>query len=230
MMTTRITLGLCSAFLAVSALTATEQPAEQPMKYKLTGATMDGPNLAYAMMRTFMTEEEWQKRVAKCKSRYETWNADNGGDMGQFLNDRLIIVALGAAGGDIEKIQNGIAYLALYREFRQVPPGRVMKFLREHKESVTELLDGFTWQAASEYVKDKKWREDIARRKARAEQKKAAEEAKANKVEPVEVATAEPASTQAESQPAVQHTPKSTLKTMSLDWEAISTPLTAETP
>lgn len=229
----RIAFGLCLVLAGTLALPAADQPDGRPMKFTLTGATMDGPNLAYAMMRTFMSESEWQERVAECRRRFETWEHDNGGDMGQFLNDRLIIVALSAAGGEIEKVQNGVAYLALYREFRQPPPGLVLRFLRDHKESVTELLNSFTWERASEYVKNKKWREDIARRKARAKQARdEAEVAEARETKPVEVAAADSQTpeTKPESQATIERLPRATLELMSIDWDAFTPPLTAETP
>ena len=228
----RIALGLWFAFAGAFGVSAADHSEVHPLQFELTGAAMDGPNLAHAMMRTFMTESEWQEHVAKCRRRYETWEADNHGDMGQFLNDRLIIVALSAAGGEVEKIQNGVAYLALYREFRQVPPSRVMKFLREHKGSVSELLNGFTWVRVSEYVKQKKWREDIARRKELASQKSAEMAAKEGETKPVEVASARPQTVEATpaSQPQTERLPQALLKLMSLDWDAFSPPMTADTP
>jgi len=221
--------------------------ASQPLKLELTGHVMDGPNIAYALMRTFLTEQEWQQRVAECRKRFATWEHDNHGDMGQFLNDRLVIVALSAAGGEVKEIQKGVAYLALYREFGQVPPGLVLRFLSEHKESVTELLSSFTWEKASEYVKNKRWREDIARRKAAAKQERAriaptpAEPTGTLAATPAqpsapEVPTTVPPVQTAESKPAdppssnVPIVPPATLQAMSLRWDLLTEPFMAETP
>lgn len=244
MLTARLTTGLWLGLAGVL-LQPVTQPgaAEQPLTFELRGDVMDGPNLAYAMMRTFMTEEEWQQRVADCRKRFETWEHDNHGDMGQFLNDRLIIVALGAAGGDVKEVQKGVAYLALYKEFRQVPPGLVTKFLSEHTESVTELLSSFTWDKASEYVKTKRWREDIAKRKAKAKQER--EQAKSRENTPdqasettpapklvAEVVTADPVTQTVDSAVPAETAvlPPATLQLMSLQWDVLSEPYMAERP
>ncbi|MCZ7648443.1 MAG: hypothetical protein M5U26_24815 [Planctomycetota bacterium] len=59
---------------------------------------LDAPGLAYHLMRTYMTEAQWKAEVTYWEKRYKDWESDNRGDMGRFLNDRLIIVALSAAG------------------------------------------------------------------------------------------------------------------------------------
>ena len=137
------------------------------MSLQLTGSPADGPEIACRLTRTFMTDEQWKQYVAEFRRKFQNWEADTGGDMGRFLNDRLIIVALSAAGGEVDAIQRGMAYLALYKEFNQIPPSIVTKFLAEHKDSAGRLLKDFTWGRASEYVKNRRWREDIAARKAR---------------------------------------------------------------
>jgi hypothetical protein len=251
MLTARYAACLWLAFTGALLLPAAEQPGSvgQPLKFDLTGDVMDGPNLAYSMMRTFLTDQEWQQRVADCRKRFETWEHDNHGDMGQFLNDRLIIVALSAAGGDVKEVQRGVAYLALYKEFQQIPPGLVLNFLREHKESVTELISNFTWDKASEYVKAKRWREDIAKRKAKARQDREQAKAKENTpdqtgavattpppqpvrevvttVTPVQTAEVTPASTPV---PEAQVVTPAALQVMSLKWDVLTEPFMAETP
>lgn len=237
-------LGLVCAFVLMLPV-AQSGAAEQPIKYDLTGDVMDGPNLAYAMMRTFLTDEEWQQRVAECRKRFETWERDNHGDMGQFLNDRLIIIALSAAGGEVKEVQKGVAYLALYREFQQVPHSLVTKFLSEHKESVTELLSNFTWDNASQYVKSKRWRDDIAKRKAKAKQDREQAEANENAPGQAKTTVAAPVSAVVPVAPATQTAavtpatkpaaetpvvPPATLQAMSLQWNDLSEPFMAETP
>lgn len=249
MPTARFTAVLWVAFSAAGLVRSAEPPGttSQPIQFELTGDVMDGPNLAHTMMHTFMTEQEWKQRVADCRKRYVTWEQDNHGDMGQFLNDRLVIVALGAAGGGMKEVQNGVAYLALYKEFAQVPPGLVLKFLRDHKESVTELLSSFTWGKASDYVKNKRWREDIARWKAKAREERAkvarppvdqtgtvaaaiaqppVQEVPAT-LPPVQTAEARPADPPCANAPAV---PPAALQAMSLRWDLLSEPFMAETP
>ncbi len=121
----------------------------------------DAPQLAYHLMRTYLTEAEWKAEVTKVQRRFKDWERDTKGDMGRFLNDRLIIVALSAAGGEPEKIKRGVSYLALYHEFKEIPPGIVTKFMGTHFGSMSRLLNGFTWEKATDYVKQKRWREDL---------------------------------------------------------------------
>lgn len=125
----------------------------------------DGRALAYQLARTFLSEAEFKKEVSKIQGKINDWQKDNDGDAGRYLNDRLVIVALSAAGGEVPKIQRGITWLAFYHALDQPAPSAVGKFLREHRGSVTRLLNGFSWEKASEYVKNKKWREDIEERK-----------------------------------------------------------------
>ncbi|MCZ7648442.1 MAG: hypothetical protein M5U26_24810 [Planctomycetota bacterium] len=37
----------------------------------------------------------------------------------------------------------------------------MLKFMENHQGSVSRLMDGFTWEKASDYVKQKRWREDL---------------------------------------------------------------------
>ena len=96
MSTARLMVAVGFVFASVSLLPIVgSSAAEQPIKYDLTGGVMDGPNLAYAMMRTFMTEDEWQQRVAECRKRFETWEHDNHGDMGHVWTQPLCVKAHG---------------------------------------------------------------------------------------------------------------------------------------
>lgn len=124
-------------------------------------AVLDGPTLAYELVHTFMSEDEWKKEVAKIRSKFEDWERDSRGDMGQYLNDRLIMVAMSAAGGEAEKIQRGMVWLAFYKEFNQPAHPQVQKFLREHRGTTLRLLMNFSWERASQYIKTKEWREDL---------------------------------------------------------------------
>jgi hypothetical protein len=158
---------VCLCALLANPVRAAQPEPRAVLSVQLTGSPADGPEIAYRLMRTFMTEEQWKQYVADFRRKFQNWEADTGGDMGRFLNDRLIIVALGAAGGEADAIQRGMAYLALYKEFNQTPPSVVTTFLTEHKDSAGRLLKEFTWERASEYVKNRRWREDIAARKAK---------------------------------------------------------------
>lgn len=126
---------------------------------------LDGPTLARELVFTFMTADKWKAEVEKVRSKYQDWERDSRGDIGQYLNDRLICVALGAANGDVEKIQRGIIWLAFYKEFNQEAHPQVLKFLREHRGTMVSLLNSFSWDKASLYVKNKEWRKDLDKAK-----------------------------------------------------------------
>jgi len=125
----------------------------------------DGAKMAKALADTFLTEDQWKQEVKKIREKYEDWERDTQGDMSRYLNDRLIIVALGASNGKVDKIQRGILWLAFYQEFEQEQPGIVAKFVREHQGSLSKLFTDFTWEKASQYIKNKEWRKDFEDRK-----------------------------------------------------------------
>jgi len=129
----------------------------------------NGPAIAAALTETFLTQEQFKNEVEKIRSKFEDWEKDTQGDMGRYLNDRLILVALGAANGKVDRIQRGILWLAFYKEFEQASPQIVAKFLREHSGSLNRLFTDFTWEKASQYIKNKEWRKDIEERKKAAE-------------------------------------------------------------
>ena len=126
----------------------------------------DGSRMAKALADTFLTEDQWKVEVKKLRDKFEDWERDTQGDMSRYLNDRLIIVALSAANGKVEKIQRGILWLAFYKEFEQEQPGIVAKFVREHQGSLSKLFTDFTWDKASLYIKNKEWRKDFEKKSA----------------------------------------------------------------
>lgn len=122
-------------------------------------------HLGYELSRTFLSEEEWSEQVASVQRKFHDWEKDNDGDMGRYLNDRFLIVALGAVGGDIEKIKKGVVWLAFYKEFNQPAPGLVTLALKKHHNSIARLLKDFSWAQASLYIKNKEWRKDTEEKK-----------------------------------------------------------------
>jgi hypothetical protein len=139
----------------------------------LTEQQPDGAKMAKALADTFLSDDQWKQEVKKLREKYEDWERDTQGDMSRYLNDRLIIVALSASNGKVDKIQRGILWLAFYQEFEQEQPGIVAKFVREHQGSLSKLFTDFTWEKASQYIKNKEWRKDLEeqqRKKASAEE------------------------------------------------------------
>lgn len=141
---------------------AAEDKVFEPLALLTEQPQPDGSKIAQKLAETFLTQEQWAKEVKKMRERFNDWERDTNGDMGRYLNDRLIIVALGAANGKVDKIQRGILWLAFYKEFEQEQPGIVAKFMREHQGSLTRLFTDFTWEKASQYIKNKEWRTDFA--------------------------------------------------------------------
>lgn len=162
-----IVLAVLSFGFAAHAATETNKPddAKLPLPRSIEWQNRSGSSIAYDMVRTYLTEEEFQSEVSTLFSKFKDWEADTHGDIDRYLNDRLVIVGLSAAGGEQEAIQKGILWLAYYRAFRQGDPSMVRKFLEEHQGSLSRLLKDFTWEKASDYVKNKRWREDIEERK-----------------------------------------------------------------
>jgi hypothetical protein len=122
--------------------------------------SLDGPTLAHGLVCAFLTEQEWESRVKELLKSHSQWKKDYDHDLGRYLNDRLVAKALQAAGGEPEKIKEGMIWLAYYKELKQQEPEIIRTFLKEHKASLSKLLQNFTWEKATEYVKMKKWRED----------------------------------------------------------------------
>ena len=56
--------------------------------------------------------------------------------------------------------QNGFVWLAYYKEFNQQVPTVVATVMRDHHASLLRLFKDFTWEKASQYVKNKEWRKD----------------------------------------------------------------------
>lgn len=155
-------LCLSGACFAETAQVAQEQAANVSF---VVDQTIDARKISYDLTRTFLTEEQWDEQVKAIKRRFHDWEKDNdGADMGRYLNDRFLIVALGAVSGEAEKIKKGIIWLAFYKEFNQPPPGVVTTAMTRHRESLSALFTDFTWEKATKYIKNKEWRKDTARK------------------------------------------------------------------
>jgi len=151
------------ALLPLSALLAGDDFAVP--RRMLEDGSMDGPAIASAVKDTFMSRKEWEKEVERFWSRFKDWETDSGGSLGNFLNDRMIIVGLGAAGGKPEKVRKAVMWLAMYKEFDEEQPSYVTKFLRENRDSLIGLFTGFSWEKATEYIQNRQWRKDAAERR-----------------------------------------------------------------
>jgi hypothetical protein len=140
-----------------------EKAAEKPT-FSIEPPT-DGPTLAYQLMRSFLTDEQWAEQVSALQQKFSAWEKENDGDIGRYLNDRFLIVAMGASSGEEEKMKRSVVFLAFYKEFNQIPPTAVANALKKHKGSLSELFTEFTWDKATQYIKNKEWRKDARSRK-----------------------------------------------------------------
>lgn len=132
-----------------------EKEAFRPHALFLEGQSI--PEVAYALTQTFMTAEEFKDEVKKVKDRFSDFEKDTHGDMSRFLNDRLVVIGLAASNGKVDKIQKGLVWLSMYKEFQQVPPPVVERFAKENKASLMALFEDFNWDRISDYIKHRRW-------------------------------------------------------------------------
>jgi len=147
------------------------QPADGPQD-----GPQDGSRLARELVRTFMTDEAYAKRVDEVKARYARWHAEHKLEMDRFLNDRLPGLALAAFGAKVEHLQEGALWLSFYHEFHQPTHSLATSFITDNHASLARLFADFTWAKASQYVKDRQWAKD--KKTERDEEKKKKETAK----------------------------------------------------
>lgn len=130
-----------------------------PLVLKLEDAA-DASRISYELARNFLSEEQWKARVAETRRKFADWEKDNVGDIGSYLNYRLPAIAFSVSSGKMDRLKEGAAFLALYREFEQPLPQAVTSFARDNLTSLNALLGAFTWEKASEYVKNRQWLKD----------------------------------------------------------------------
>jgi hypothetical protein len=165
-------LTACAAFRASAAANAENAAinvtdrAEEKLSFSIE-PPVDGPTLAYQIMRSFLSAEQWAEQVDAVRQKFARWEKENDGDIGRYLNDRFIMVAMSAAGGEVEKMKRSIIFLAFYKEFNQQPPAIVVTALKKHKGSLSQLFTDFTWEKAAQYIQNKGWRQDIKDRKSK---------------------------------------------------------------
>lgn len=171
-----VIVSVCIPFGAHASTPAGLPPAASVETGKLSftpDQLSDGPGVGYQLVRTFLSEEQWQEMVDTLRRKFADWEKENDGDIGRYLNDRFIIVALGAVSGDIEKIKKGIIWLAYYKEFGQQAPSVVRFALTRHRESLSKLFQDFSWDKAAQYIKNKEWRKDNEQKRVSAAPKAA---------------------------------------------------------
>ena len=102
-----------------------------------------------------MKPEEWKTFLKKTQSRFETWEHDNQtGDMNQFLNDKLLEIAPSVKGGDVKALKKFVFWLALYYEFKQLPPSYIREVKPEYRKEIDQFMSDLNWERAAEIIKD----------------------------------------------------------------------------
>jgi hypothetical protein len=141
--------------------TAVEASAGEKIRLNSIDETqIDAAEVGYELARTFLSQEQWDDHVKIIKKKFHDWEKENEGDIGHYLNDRFIIVVLGASSGDIKKVKQGIIWLAYYKEFNQPVPSAVTNAMTKHRDSLLPLFGNFSWARVSVYIKNKEWRSD----------------------------------------------------------------------
>jgi hypothetical protein len=145
---------LCATFPAFAEQTTDFRP------YALLLEGNDVPTVARALTATFMSDDDYNKEAAKIRERFKDFERDSQGtgDMGRYLNDRLVIHGLAASNGKVEKIKKGLVWLSFYKEFQQVPPAVVDRFVKQNKQSLLELFQNFDWDRVSAYIRNREWK------------------------------------------------------------------------
>jgi hypothetical protein len=151
-------LPLAAAWALSSARAAASE--EFPARKLVAEGSEDVAAMAFHLKDSYMTPDQWRRAVADVRVRYCDWERDAGGDIGRYLNDRLVSLGMAAMNGKVEAIQKAVTWMAFYKEFQQPPPRAVTRLLRAHRPSLTVLLTDFTWEKASDYVRLKQWRAD----------------------------------------------------------------------
>jgi len=111
--------------------------------------------IAYDVAQKEMKPEEWKTFLKKTQSRFETWEHDNQtGDMNQFLNDKLLEIAPSVKGGDVKALKKFVFWLALYYEFKQLPPSYIREVKPEYRKEIDQFMSDLNWERAAEIIKD----------------------------------------------------------------------------
>lgn len=150
--------------------TSQKQAEPAPLALKMDDAT-DASRIARDLTLSYLSKEQWTARVADVRRKFADWEKENEGDIGSYLNYRLPIVALSVAGGKIERLKEGAAFVALYYEFSQPVPQGVTAFARQNMASLSELFGAFTWEKAADYVKNRQWQKSRDEKKSSNEKK-----------------------------------------------------------
>ena len=152
-----LVLGLSSAY----GQSSDDVPASQTSRtyhFAALSTAADATRIAREAAKAILSKEEWQAEVDKMKHRFANAKSDGDADMGQFLNDHLLGIALAARGGDIPKLRDGLVFVAMYKEFDQPLPDALTNFIKLNLDSINHLVSEFTWDKAQAYVRNKQWR------------------------------------------------------------------------
>jgi hypothetical protein len=149
-------LALTLVFFAAVALGTAATTDEEARAFHLDKAA-GASGLAQELVRTYMSEKEWQAKSAAIRKRFDAWHEEHQEDGGTFLNDGLAGIVLAAAGGNVEHLKEAAIWIAMYKELDQPLPSYAVDFIDKNLESINALLANFSWKSAGDYVKTKAW-------------------------------------------------------------------------
>jgi hypothetical protein len=155
-----LTLMLTIAFaLAIGTAASNDEGIETVRVLHLVRAK-DGSSVARELVRTFLTDAQWQDKVVAVRKRFKEWEVEHQEDAGSFLNNQFSAVVLAASGGNIEHLKDAAVWMAMYQEFEEPLPSYVSDFLERNGSSINALFANFSWKNASVYVKTKGWQKN----------------------------------------------------------------------
>jgi len=113
----------------------------------------DIPEVAREISRKDFNHEAWRDYVRGSDERFETWMGDNpSGCRKRFLDDNLLIRALGVPSGEIPNLKRFIHWLALYKEYHEPPPWYIRLLAKQHGPKFAGLLKDFSWEKFSNMI------------------------------------------------------------------------------
>jgi hypothetical protein len=112
-------------------------------------------DIAYDIARKQMSQAEWDKYCKDTEARFRTWvnDHDGSGDLGNYLNEKLLEIAPAARGGDVPALKRLVPFIALYHHFKEQPPERLASISQKYITELEELAADFTWEKLSASVK-----------------------------------------------------------------------------
>lgn len=131
------------AFITLALLVSFALPAIEP-------GALDPAEIAYDLTVRDMGQQQWENFVRTTERRFQSWSRDHrDSDRNEFLNTKLLDMGPGALSGNVQNLREAVRWLALYREFRALPPNYVHTGVIKYRRTIEEVLKDFSWEKAA---------------------------------------------------------------------------------